>query len=103
MLTVRAGFTPARPRSRFRLLGSQRRLVAFAIFLALHRGVAIDQLDDGARSAVAVAETGLQDAGVAASAVLVTRGQDVEELLDLILVAQARSGKTPGVQITALG
>ena len=54
--------------------------------LALGIDVAIDEFDHGHRGVVAVAEAGLDDAGVAALAVLVAGRQNVEQLLDLILV-----------------
>src|SRR5437899_10143193 len=54
---------------------------------ALGVDVAVDELDNGHRGIVAVAEAGLDDAGVAALAVLVAGRQRVEQLPDLILVA----------------
>src|ERR1700719_1807285 len=54
---------------------------------ALGIDVAVDEFDHGHRRVVAVAEAGLDDAGVAALPVLVTGRQRVEQLLDLILVA----------------
>src|SRR6185436_16634259 len=64
-------------------------------FLFLHRAriqalgidIAVDELDHGHRRVVAVAEAGLDDAGVTALAVLVAGRQRVEQLADLILVA----------------
>mgnify|MGYP007112926935 CR=1 FL=1 len=50
--------------------------------------VAIDELDHSHRRVIAVAEAGLDDAGVAALTILVTRGENVEQFLDLIEVAQ---------------
>ncbi len=55
--------------------------------LALGVDVAVDEFDHGHRRVVAVAEAGLDDAGVAALAVLVAGRQRVEQLPDLILVA----------------
>src|SRR6266545_5158770 len=55
--------------------------------LALGIDVAVDELDHGHRGVVAVAEAGLDDAGVAALAVLVAGRQYVEQLPDLVLVA----------------
>src|SRR6202040_1364831 len=63
-------------------------------FLFLHRAgilalgidVAVDEFDHGHRRVVAVAEAGLDEAGVAALAVLVAGRQRVEELADLFLV-----------------
>src|SRR5207248_9541105 len=55
--------------------------------LALGVDVAIDELDHGHWGVVAVAEAGLDDAGVAALAVLVAGRERVEQLPDLILVA----------------
>src|SRR5215213_10181696 len=49
--------------------------------------IAVDEFDHGHRRVVAVAEAGLDDAGVAALAVLVAGRQYVEQLADLILVA----------------
>src|SRR6266568_5781836 len=54
---------------------------------ALGIDVAVDELDHGHRRVVAVAEAGLDDAGVAALAVLVAGRQYVEQLPDLVLVA----------------
>src|SRR6202048_2313231 len=64
-------------------------------FLFLHRAgvlalgvdVAVDEFDHGHRGVVAVAEAGLDDAGVAALAVLVAGRPRVEQLANLILVA----------------
>src|SRR4051812_35051440 len=49
--------------------------------------VAVDELDDRHRRIVAVTEAGLDDAGIAALAVLVAGRQRVEQLADLIQVA----------------
>src|SRR5215203_5205629 len=59
--------------------------------------IAVDEFDHGHRRVVAVAEAGLDDAGVAALAVLVAGRQHVEQLADLILVAP------PGDRLTAHG
>src|SRR5581483_7728786 len=65
----------------FRLLLRRPGVLAFGV------DVAIDELDHRHRCVVAIAETGLDDAGVAAVAVLVAGRQHVEQLLDLIEVA----------------
>src|ERR1700722_9029802 len=54
---------------------------------ALGIDVAIDEFDHGHRRVVAVAEAGLDDAGIAAMTVLVAGRQNVEQLLDLIDIA----------------
>src|SRR4051812_19715000 len=54
---------------------------------ALGVDVAVDELDHRDRRVVAIAEAGLDDAGVAALAVLVADGQRIEQLADLILIA----------------
>src|SRR5215204_3104669 len=54
---------------------------------ALGIDVAIDEFDHGHRRVVAVTEAGLDDAGVAALAVLVAGRQHVKQLTDLVLVA----------------
>src|SRR5690242_2255603 len=67
-------------------------------FLFLHRAgiltlgvdVAVDELDHSHRGVVAIAEAGLDDAGVAALTILVARGQRVEQLLDHVDIAQLR-------------
>ena len=51
--------------------------------LALGIDVAIDEFDDRHRRGIAGADTGLDDARIAAVAVLVTLGQNVEQLLKL--------------------
>src|SRR5438309_906642 len=60
--------------------------------LALGIDVAIDELDHGHRGVVAVAEAGLDDAGVATLAILVAGRERVEQLPDLILVAHLGDG-----------
>src|SRR6476620_6246770 len=54
---------------------------------ALGVDVAVDEFDHGHRRVVAIAEAGLDDAGVAALAVLVAGCQRVKQLPHLILVA----------------
>src|SRR5438067_13701562 len=54
---------------------------------ALGIDVAVDEFDHGHRGVVAVAEAGLDDAGIAALAVLVAGSQHVEQFSDLVLVA----------------
>src|ERR1700733_957239 len=51
---------------------------------ALGIDVAIDEFDHGHRRVVAVAEAGLDDAGIAAMTVLVAGRQNGEQLLDLM-------------------
>src|SRR3546814_15860247 len=70
-----------------------------ARILALGFGVAVNQFDDRHRRAVAGADTGLDHARIAALAVGITLGQNVEQLLELRFVAQtaprqAAVGKT---------
>src|SRR6185437_15436963 len=60
--------------------------------LPLGVDVAVDELDHGHRRVVAVAEAGLDDAGVAALAVLVAGRQRVEQLLDHVGVAHLGDG-----------
>src|SRR5256885_9756981 len=70
--------------------------------LALGIDVAVDEFDHGHRGVVAVAEAGLDDAGVAALAVLVAGRQRVEQLLDLVEVAQLRDGLAAHGQATLI-
>ena len=70
---------------------------------ALRIHVAIDELDDGARGVVAVAETRLHDPGVAAVALLVARAEHLEELLDLGDVAHFRDRLAAGGKAALLG
>ena len=74
-----------------------------AILFAFDGGVAVDELDHGARRAVAVAEAGLQHARIAAGSVLVPGGQSVEQLLGHVLVAQTARSKAARVEVAALG
>ena len=60
------------------------------------------KLDDGHRGAVAMTETGLQHAGVAAFAGLVAFRDGREQLADDLLIAQIGDGLTAGVQVAAL-
>src|ERR1700751_1877985 len=91
-----------RPKAPFSNYPSPATLRRFGFFLLLHRAgvlalgidVAIDELDHGHRGIVAVAEAGLDDAGVAALAVLVAGRQHIEQLLDLVDVAHLRDGLT---------
>ncbi len=55
--------------------------------LALFALVATDQLYDRQRCAVAITETGFHDAAVATVAILVALTEHLEQLCDLILVA----------------
>src|SRR5262245_20509545 len=69
-------------------------------FLLLHRArilalgvdIAVDEFDHGHRGVVAIAEAGLDDAGIATLAVLVAGRQRVEQFLDLVDVAQLGDG-----------
>jgi hypothetical protein len=61
---------------------------AFGVFIA------VDQLDHGERRVVAMAETGFEDAGVAALAILVALSERVEELHDHIIFLELGSGET---------
>src|SRR5262245_13909255 len=78
------------------------RLVTREIVLALGVDVAVDQLDHGTRSRIAVPEPGLQHAGIAAVAVLVARADHLEELLDGVDVAHFRDRLPASVEIAAL-
>src|SRR6476646_7390065 len=49
--------------------------------------IAIDEFDHRHRRVVAVAEAGLDNAGIAALAVLVARGDDVEQFPGLVEIA----------------
>ena len=69
---------------------------------ALGVDVAVDELDHGDRGVVAVAEAGLEDADIAALAVLVARAEDGEELSDLGLVADLADRLTAGMEIATL-
>jgi hypothetical protein len=55
---------------------------------ALGRGVAVDEFDDRHRGHVAIAETGFQDTDIAALTVLVTRAEDREETLDVLVLLE---------------
>src|SRR5690606_11372156 len=70
--------------------------------LALGIDVAIDEFDHGQRGIVAIAEAGLEDAQVAAIALLVARAENGEELGHLSLVANLRDGLATGMQVAAL-
>ena len=74
-----------------------------ARILALGRDVAIDQFDDRDRRGVRGADAGLDDAGVAAVAVGVARGQHVEQLDQLRVVEQAGMRQTAVGQAAVLG
>src|SRR4051812_44169404 len=64
--------------------------------------VTVDELDHGQGRVVAVAEAGLEDAAVAAVALLVARPEHLEELADHAVVAQLRHGEAAGVKVAAL-
>jgi hypothetical protein len=65
--------------------------------LTLGRSVAVNQLNHGDRGSVRRAETGLDDAGVAASTTGVARREDVEQLDELRVVqkTEAEMLRTP--------
>src|SRR6188474_3302758 len=65
-------------------------------------GIAVDEFDHRDRRGIAVAETGLEHAGVTAVAVLVARPEHVEELLDHGDVAHLRHRLTAGMQVATL-
>src|SRR5215218_3724712 len=77
-------------------------LLGRARILAARIDVTIDELDHGHRRIVAEAEASLQNAGVAAVAVLVASAKNGEELLHHGLVAQLRHGLAAGMQVAAL-
>src|SRR4051794_14510693 len=60
--------------------------------LALGVHIAVDEFDHRHRRIVAVTEASLDDTGIAALAVLVARGQRIEQLADLILIAHFADG-----------
>jgi hypothetical protein len=57
------------------------------IVLAFGVHIAVDQFDHRDRRVIAVAETGLEHAGVTAVAILVARADHLKELLDDVDVA----------------
>src|SRR5262245_57339895 len=87
-----------------------RRRLRLGFGLRLHRSgilpfrldVAVDELDDRDRSGIAVAEAGLEHAGVAAVAVLVAGTKHLEQLLDHGDVAHLRDRLAARVQVAAL-
>src|SRR5579863_5748085 len=82
----------------FGLAGADHR----ARILALCGDVAIDQLYDRHRGGIAVAETGLEDAAIAAGARLVALGQRRHHLVGDLGVLQGGQDLTPRVQAAAL-
>src|SRR5205814_10628143 len=90
---------------------STNRLCGFEFFLghdrtrilALGRGVAIDELDYRDRRCVRRANAGLDDPGVAAVAVGVALGDDVEQLVELCIVHEPRLGEATVRQPAMLG
>src|SRR5437899_6358905 len=72
-----------------------------ARILALGIDVAVDEFDHGHGCVVAVAEAGLDDAGVAALAVLVAGGQNVEQFPGLVEIAHL-GDRLPAHRKTAL-
>src|SRR5882757_4244669 len=81
--------------SKFRIDGLRRfrglRLIRARI-QPLGVDVAVDEFDHRHRRIVAIAEAGLDDAGVTALAVLVAGRQRVEQLAHLILIAHLADG-----------
>jgi hypothetical protein len=75
---------------------------ACAVLGALGVDIAIDEFDNGHRRTVAGAETGLHDADVAAIAGGVTGRDGVEQLANLVLVADLRDRLAARMQIAAL-
>jgi hypothetical protein len=70
-----------------------------ARFGALGVDVAVDQLDHRQRGVVAMAEAGLEDAGVAAAAVLVARPSVSNSFTDIVfLELRSRSAEATGVR-----
>ena len=69
---------------------------------ALGVDIPVDEFDDRHWGAVAVTEAGLEHAGVAAAALLVARGQHVEQLTHRRIVPQKGEGAAPRVQATTL-
>src|SRR5262249_2648461 len=70
--------------------------------LPLRLDVAVDELDDCDRGGIAVAEAGLEHAGIAAAAVLVAGREHLEQLLHHGHVAHLRDRLAARVQIAAL-
>src|SRR5262245_23252934 len=87
-----------------------RRRFGLGFGLRLHRSgilpfrldVAVDELDDRDRSGIAVAEAGLEHAGIAAAAVLVAGGEHLEQFLDHGHVAHLRDRLAARVQVATL-
>src|SRR5690606_36347245 len=64
--------------------------------------ITVDELDDGHRCVVAVAESRLHDPRIAAVALGIAGRNGLEQALDLFFVAHLGSGPAPGVQIASL-
>src|SRR3546814_4099555 len=98
----RAG-VPARPLSKRFVRSASGGSIQIVIahdrprILALGRNVAVDELDDRHRRRIRRADAGLDDAGIAALAIGVTRAEHVEQLGELRVVEQA------GVRKAAVG
>src|SRR5690606_37840539 len=75
---------------------------AGSVVLALGIRIAIDELDDGSRCAVAETESRLQHAGISASSILVTGTEHIEQLLGHLFIAEPRRRKPARVEIAAL-
>ena len=90
-----------RPRS-LEAYAASALLLHRARILALGLDVAVDELDHADRRRIAVAEAGLEDAGIAALALRVARAEHVEELLDDRLVLELRDRLAAGMQVAAL-
>src|SRR6185437_1741791 len=71
--------------------------------LTLGADVTVYELDHGDRRSIRRADAGLNDTGVAAVAVRITRSEHVEELGQLCIVHQPRLGEVAVRQAAALG
>src|SRR5258708_17770092 len=69
-----------------------------ARILALGVGIAVDELDDRHRRIVAVAEAGLDDAGIAARPSGVTLGEGGHQLVGENLILKPGDREAPGMQ-----
>ena len=58
-------------------------------------GIAVHEFNDGSGRRIAVAEAGLENAGVTAGAVFIALGQNIEEFSDLRRIPQDRYRLTP--------
>src|SRR6516165_11021994 len=72
-------------------------LLTRAGIFALSLNVTVDEFDDGLGGVVAVAESSLHDAGIAAIPLFVSRADYIEEFLDLRNVAEFSNRLTPSM------